>query len=213
MAEVILCKICGQRRAKRACPAVEGDICPICCGTQREVSLSCPLSCTFLREAHKHEKTVPVTEADASDRDIEVREDFFQTHEELMLYCMISTLQAALRTPGAVDSDVVEALAAVIKTQRTAQSGLLYESRPENTIAAGVQRILLEFVADYEKVRQENQLLALRPETELLPALVLLRRIAQVNNNGRPRGRMFIDLLSQMVPSAGVDERAPSIIL
>jgi hypothetical protein len=72
---------------------------------------------------------------------------------------------------------------------------------------------LLEFVADYEKVRQENQLLALRPETELLPALVLLRRIAQVNNNGRPRGRMFIDVLSQLVPSAGVDERAPSIIL
>jgi hypothetical protein len=213
MAEVILCKICGERRAKRACPAVEGDICPICCGTQREVSLSCPLTCTFLREAHKHEKTVPVADADVSDRDIEVSEDFFQTNEELMLYCMISVLQAALRTPGAVDSDVVEALAAVIKTQRTAQSGLLYESRPENTTAAGVQRILLEFVADYGKVRQENQLLALRPETKLLPALVLLRRIAQVNNNGRPRGRMFIDVLSQLVPSAGVDERAPSIIL
>jgi hypothetical protein len=213
MAEVILCKICGERRAKRACPAVEGDICPICCGTQREVSLSCPLSCTFLREAHKHEKTVAVAEADVSDRDIEVSEDFLHNHEELMLFCMLSLLQAALRTPGAVDSDLVEALAAVIKTHRTAQSGLLYESHPENTIAAGVQRVFLEFIGEYEKARKEKETLALIPETNLLPALVLLRRIAQQNSNGRPRGRMFIDMLSQMVPSTGVDERAPSIIL
>jgi hypothetical protein len=213
MAEVILCKICGQRRAKRACPAVEGDICPLCCGTQREVSLSCPLSCTFLREAHKHEKTIPVAETDVSDREVEFSEDFFQQHEELMLFCMFSLLQAALRTPGAVDADLLEALAAVIKTHRTAESGLLYESRPENTIAAGVQRIFSEGIAEYEKMRQEKGTLALVSETKLLPALVLLRRIAQQSNNGRPRGRMFIDLLSQMAPSAGVDERAPSIIL
>ena len=213
MAEVVLCKICGQRRAKRACPAVEGDICPICCGTQREVSLSCPLSCAFLREAHKHEKAIPVTEADVSNREIEFSEDFFHQHEELMLFCMYSLLQAALRTPGAVDADLLEALAAVIKTHRTAESGLVYESRPENTIAAGVQRIFSEGLAEYEKMRQGKETLALIPETKLLPALVLLRRIAQQNSNGRPRGRMFIDMLSQMVPSTGVDERAPSIIL
>ena len=51
----VICKICGVRRARRNCPGVQGMICPICCGTEREVSISCPLDCEYLREARMHE--------------------------------------------------------------------------------------------------------------------------------------------------------------
>src|SRR5450631_3297005 len=98
MREVILCKICGKRRAKRACPAVLGDICAICCGTEREVSLSCPLDCEYLEEAHHRENPIPVLEKDLSNLDIEVTEEFMGEHEELLLFCVYSLLQAALRT-------------------------------------------------------------------------------------------------------------------
>src|ERR1700749_2681782 len=119
MPETNLCKICGQRRAKRACPAVQGNICSICCGTEREVSLSCPLECEYLREAHRREKAVPVEPKDISDLDIEVSEAFIRSHEELLLFCVYSLVQGALRTPGAVDSDVLQTLEALIKTYRT----------------------------------------------------------------------------------------------
>lgn len=212
MPEMILCKICGQRRAKRACPAVHGDICSICCGTEREVSLACPLECEYLREAHHREKPLPVDPKNVSDRDIEVSEAFVRSHEELLLFCVYSLVQAALRTAGAVDTDVLAALEALIKTYRTKETGLLYETRPENTLAAGVQRIFSASLSDYLKVKEEDEERRFR-DAEILTMLVFLRRIGQQNNNGRPRGRMFVDMLSHMTPDAGVDERAPSIIL
>jgi len=81
MSETILCKVCGKRRARRRCPAVHGDICTICCGTEREVSLSCPLECEFLQEAHRREKPVLVNEKDLSDPDVPVTEEFLHDHE------------------------------------------------------------------------------------------------------------------------------------
>jgi hypothetical protein len=213
MPEPILCKICGKRRARRYCPAVQGDICPICCGTEREVSLSCPLECEYLREAHRHEKPLPVSEKELSNRDIVVSEEFIRTHEELLLFCIYSLVQAALRTPGAIDVDVMAALEALIQTRRTLDSGLVYETRPENNVAAAVQRAFTASFDDYQKLRAEREGLSAVRNSEILAILVFLHRIGQQNQNGRPRGRMFLDLMSQMTPDVGVEERAPSIIL
>jgi len=212
MSETILCKVCGKRRARRRCPAVHGDICTICCGTEREVSLSCPLECEFLQEAHRREKPVLVNEKDLSDPDVPVTEEFLHDHEELLLFCMVSLVHAALRTASATDADALEALGALIKTYRTAESGLLYETRPVNTIAASVQRALAESLADYQKIRMERESLHFR-NAEILAVLVFLRRMGQQNQNGRPRGRMYLDLLEQMTPATSSDEGAPSIIL
>ncbi len=213
MAETILCKLCGQRRAKRACPAVHGYICSVCCGTEREVSLTCPLDCEYLREAHRREKPVPLEAKDVADPDIEVSETFIRSHEELLLFCVYSLVQAALRTPGAVDTDVLAALEALVKTHRTSEAGLIYETRPENTLAAAVQRAFSNSLADYKKVKDEEEIERPARNAELLTMLVFLRRIGQQNSNGRSRGRVFIDMLSQMTPDTRVDERAPSIIL
>ena len=90
MPEAVLCKICGKRRARRACPAVHGDICTICCGSEREVSLSCPLECEWLQEAHRHEKPVPIAENQLANTDIVVSDEFIRDHEELLLFCIYS---------------------------------------------------------------------------------------------------------------------------
>src|SRR5579884_2296576 len=144
MPEPILCKICGKRRARRPCPAVQGDICTVCCGTEREVSLSCPLECEYLQEAHRHEKPLPLSPNEISNSDIRVSEEFMAAHEELLLYCIYSLVQAAVKTSGAIDTDVMQALEALIQTHRTRETGLVYESRPENVVAASVQRMFTE---------------------------------------------------------------------
>lgn len=213
MPEPVLCKICGKRRAKRACPAVGADICTICCGTEREVTLSCPLECEYLREGHRREKALEIPERDLSNRDIAISEEFVASHEELVLFCVYSLVQATLRTPGAVDSDVLEALDGLIRTHRTLDSGLVYETVSPNIIAANIQRGFLASLADYQKVRAEREALSPVRNSEVIQALVFLHRVGQQNQNGRPKGRMFIDLLRHMTPETPVDERAPSLIL
>lgn len=213
MANQVLCKICEKRRARRACPAVQGDICTLCCGTEREVSLSCPVDCEYLREAHQHEKPVPIAEDQISYPDVKVTEEFIREHEELLLFAVYSLVQAAMRTVGAVDADVLMALEALIQTQRTLESGLVYETRPQNTVALAVQRAFSASFADYEKIRQERETLSAFRRSDVLSVLVFLHRLGQQNQNGRPRGRMYLDLLRQMTPDIGVEERPPSIIL
>jgi hypothetical protein len=213
MREVILCKICGKRRAKRACPAVNGDICAICCGTEREVSLSCPLDCDYLEEAHHREHPLPITEKELLNLDVEVTEDFIGEHEELLLFCVYSLLQAALRTAGAVDSDVLTALEAMVKTHKTLDSGLVYETVSENLIATAIQRSFSASLSDYRKLRQERETLSPVHNSDILKTLVFLQRVGQQNQNGRPRGRMFVDLLRHMTPDASVETAPPSIIL
>jgi hypothetical protein len=213
MAQPILCKICGKRRARRSCPAVNGDICAICCGTEREVSLSCPLHCEYLQEAHRREKPVPVDYSVSVYPDVSVSENFVREHEELLLFCVYSLVQAALRTPGSVDTDVLASLKALIQTHRTLDSGLLYETRAENALAESIQRSFSASLADYQKVREERETLSSIRNSEIIATLVFLYRIGLQNQNGKPRGRMFLDFLRQMAPDTRVEERAPSIIL
>jgi hypothetical protein len=212
MSETVLCKICGKRRARRFCPAVHGDICTICCGTEREVSLSCPLECEYLEEAHRREKPIAVTEKELLYRDIRVDEDFLRVNEELVLFCVYSLIQAAVRTPGAIDADALAALDALIQTHRTLESGLVYETRAENSVAAAVQRAFSASLADYQKLRAEREALSPVRNSEILKVLAFLRQLGQQNLNGRPRGRMYLDLLRHMTPER-LEEPEPSIIL
>ena len=214
MPETILCKICGRRRARRACPAVEGEICPICCGENREVTLTCPLECPYLTEAHAREKAIPIDERQMGNPDIVVLEEFIHKHHEMLMFFVFSLYQAAIRTPGAVDSDVIAALDAAIQTRRTLESGLVYEHVAENAMAAAIQRMFSASLADYQKVREEREALAPLRNSEILSALVFIQRVGLKNLNGKPKGRMYIDLLRQTAPpDMRVEERAPSIIL
>lgn len=107
----------------------------------------------------------------------------------------------------------MSALEALIQTHRTLESGLVYETRPENSVAAAVQRDFTASLNDYQKERTEREGLFQVRNSELLKVFVFLHRIGQQSQNGRPRGRMFLDLLRQMTPDRSVQERASSIIL
>jgi hypothetical protein len=177
------------------------------------VSLTCPLECVYLEDAHRHEKPVPVPAGQIPYKEIDVSEEFLSSHEELVMFCTYSLLQAALRTPGAIDTDVVTALDAMIQTYRTLESGLIYETRPENTVAAAVQRAFTASLEDYQKAVAEREGLAGPRNAEILTALVFLHRLGLQSQNGKPRGRMFINLMKDLTPETLMEPRAPSIIL
>src|SRR5580692_10945597 len=137
------CAICRTRRPRRSCPGIHADICAICCGEAREVTVSCPLSCEYLQEARKHEPPALFDVAKMGNPDIRVTEEFLESHSMLLLAANRAVLVAAGQN-GAVDSDVREALASLIQTYRTLQSGVIYEALPPNPLAAHVHRALQE---------------------------------------------------------------------
>ena len=177
------------------------------------MTLTCPLECEYLREAHRREKPIPLANDQLANSDIPVSEEFIRAHEEFLLFCIYSLVQAAQRTPTAVDSDIIDALEALIQTHRTLESGLYYETRAQNSIAAGIQRSFEASLADYRKLRTEREHLSPVRNVEILAILVFLHRLGLQNQNGRPRGRMYLDILRQMTPDQGVVRPAPGIIL
>jgi len=204
------CQLCGKRRAKRFCPGVHGDICPQCCGTERENTVDCPLDCVHLQEARRHERPVAIDAANLPNADIRVTEDFVERHGELVAY-VAAALAVAVAKAGGVDNDTREALDALIRTYRTRQSGLIYDTRPQNPYAARILEHLEKSVSEMrEALAKETGLHTMR-DGEILGALVFLQRLELQHNNGRRRGRAFASFLSTWFP-AETPAAAPAIL-
>jgi len=195
------CKICETRKARRYCPGVSGEICSLCCGTEREVTISCPLECPYLAEARLHEKPPALNPDEVPNRDVQVTEQFLREHEPLLMFLSSQLLTISLAAPGAVDSDVREALQSLIRTYRTLQSGLYYETRPANLIAAAIHQQMQQAVDGLRKEFAEKNATPIR-DAEILGTLVFLERVELNQNNGRPRGRAFLDYLRAYFPQS-----------
>jgi hypothetical protein len=109
---------------------------------------------------------------------------------------MISALVGkAIGTEGVVDLDARDALAALIRTYRTLATGLQYQTRPENRLAAGLYDALQEAVAAFRS-RETGELgIPKTRDSDVLGALVFIQRYEFDCYSGRQRGRAFIDAL------------------
>lgn len=203
---VITCKICKIRRPRRYCPGVEGDICSLCCGTEREVTVSCPFSCEYLQEARIREKPAGLPE-DLPNKDIRISEGFLATHEEVVIILSVGLALACLARPEIIDYDAREALEALIRTYRTLESGLLYEAKPANPLAASIFEKVQEGVL---KLRERVEAAGSRPirDAEVLGVLVFLQRMELHHNNGRRKGKAFIDFMRHAFPLKQQDQPA-----
>ena len=199
------CKICNIRKPRRFCPGVNGDICPICCGNERERTITCPLECPYLQEAHEHERTPEIQIAALPNRDIQVSEQFLRTREPLLQFVLALLVRSSLETPGVIDSDVREAIEAMIRTYRTAATGLVYESLPENPVAAGIFTRMREGL---DKLRDALIEKGSTPrDSDFLGIFVYLQHVELARNNERPRCRAFMDFLRRLFP----DYEAPKV--
>jgi AcrR family transcriptional regulator len=207
------CAICQIRRPRRYCPGVNGDICSICCGTEREVTVACPLDCPYLQEARKHDRPVPREEEQLPNREIRITEEFLEEHEELLTAAARILANVGLGTRGVTDLDVREALAALIRTYRTLESGLYYDSLPENVLAATIFRYFQDAITAYRRAETEDMGVPHTRDSDVLAILVFLQRLELDRNNGRPRSRAFLDFLREIYPALPGSPPAGSTLL
>jgi hypothetical protein len=201
------CAICQQRRPKRFCPGVRGEICTICCGTEREVTVTCPFDCEYLQDARRHDKPAPPEASEFPNQDIRISEKFLEDHEDLLLFLGHALSNDALETPGVTDFDVRAALEALIRTYRTLQSGVYYETRPDNALANTLFSQVQAALAEFRTREQEKLGMAKTRDATILGLLVFFQRLELGRNNGRRRGRAFINLLETYYPAS---ERTPA---
>lgn len=193
------CAICELRKPRRYCPGVRGDICSICCGTERENTVDCPFDCIYLREARSRERLNEFDETTVAQMpfsDIRVPERFMQEHEEVIELVLDALIKAVFATPGAIDYDLREGLESLIRTYKTRESGLIYDTRPTNPVAASIYERLNERIEELRKQISARVGLSVR-DADIMAALLIIQRQEYRSNNGRKRGRAFIDHLHQ----------------
>lgn len=209
----MVCVICETRKPRRSCPGVHGDICAICCGTEREVSISCPLDCEYLQEARRHEKPAPVDESAIPNREIEITERLLERNADLLNTVAASLTAAALHS-SAIDTDVRDALAALARTFRTRESGVYYDTRPSGSYAAAIYDALQDTIREFREEEQRQGVTKTR-DADVLAVVVFLERAALGWNNGRPRGRGYVDYLRRYYgdsPDAGTEGRSSLLL-
>jgi len=146
-----------------------------------------------------HERTAPLTEKDIPNLDVPLKESFVQDHEHEVMALSLA-MARAMEQEKAVDLDAREAIESLVKTYRTLQSGLIYESRPQNPYAAGIRERLTKAIEELRTHMAEEAGMQTLHDTDVLATLVFLQRLEIQHNNGRTRGRAFFDFLRTYFP-------------
>jgi hypothetical protein len=212
----VVCPLCGIRRARRGCPALDKQICAICCGTKRQVEIACPADCPYLASAREHPAAALVRQ---QQRDVAMLVQFVRDFSERQsqLFFLISTFLVGYRAPElqpSIDDDVAEGMTALAATFETASRGVIYEHRPA-TLAA--ERLL---AALKPALAEAGRGLGSAFERD---AAVVLRRVGEAAREVRASDpdnrRAFLDLLGRTIrtgdaptPAAEPPARPPLIV-
>lgn len=194
------CPLCQSRSARRQCPPLDRQICPVCCGTKRLVEIRCPESCPYLAMAQAHP---PATVRRQQDRDAAVLAAVLsgvgETGQRLLLVCI--TVIDRARGEGldaATDADVVEAVGALARTYETSAKGLIYEHRAASIPA---QRLAGQLRGAFDEMGRTL------PSSFASTAADVLRRLESGVREGHRAGldsqRGFLDLVARTVARFG----------
>lgn len=204
---VVVCPLCGSRRARRSCPAVGKQICAVCCGTKRLTEIQCPDDCPYLASAREHPPAVAVRQ---QQRDVgllvQFMRDFSQRQTQLLF--LVASFLVRYQAPELqplIDEDVAACADAMAATFETASRGVIYEHRPTSLAAerlgAALKPMLIEAGKGVPGSAFERD------------AALVLRRLAEAARDLRAREpenrRSLLDLLARVVRPRGGETAEP----
>lgn len=131
------CPVCGSRPPRRRCPALNQQICSVCCGTKRETEIRCPSDCGYLTASRRHPPAAVQRQREqdtallwpALSELTQRQSDFFFVFAGLAARHPVDPL-TPLR-----DADLADAAGSLGTTVDTASRGLIYDARPHSPAA------------------------------------------------------------------------------
>jgi hypothetical protein len=195
----LICPICQKRKAKRFCPARAETICPVCCGTEREVTIDCPSECPHLIASRENEyQRRDLDRGEMPFPDAKIEASFVADHEDLLLELSYAICLFARDNSTLVDSDVVAVLKSLAEAYRTLASGIVYESPPAHPMQRELYELVKTLLGKYRKGEPGEIVVA--PVRSILngevrDTLIFLAQLGALRCNGRPKGRAYLDFL------------------
>jgi hypothetical protein len=198
------CPLCAKRRPERFCPAQGEKICAVCCGTERERTLDCPADCAYLIAAHRYEQEhrQPLGPGEMPFSGVEVSRDLIYQHQPLVNGFAHALVKFSDEQRALTDPEALAAVAALAETYRTLVSGIYYEKPPEAPLPAALYAALASFLQEYKQQQSAGAGFAALKDSEIFSVLVYLARVCRTSSNGRPRSRLFLELLRAGNPQA-----------
>ena len=126
------CPSVRLRKARRACPALDQQICAVCCGTKRLTEIQCPPTASISRRPANIRRQSSCASSSTTSTLLVA----LHARSQRAAVATVSRdrqlsrrLQAA-GVPALIDDDVGEAAGALAATFETASRGVIYEHRP-----------------------------------------------------------------------------------
>jgi hypothetical protein len=192
----VTCALCGQRKARRACPGIGRQICAICCGTKRLTEIPCPADCVYLAAAREHPPAAVVRQQQ-QDLALMVHVMRDLNERQAQLFVRANTLILRYQPPELqplIDEDVAAAVVSVAATYETASRGVIYEHRATSAAAERLASALKPLLA------AANQSGGTAFERDVA---VVFNKIGEavtaVRPMDAPNRRAYLDLLGRML--------------
>lgn len=209
----MLCPICEKRKPGRFCPAKAEKICPVCCGTEREISIDCPSDCAYLVSAHRYEDQHPrPLPAGTPLLDVRLTSDIVHTHQQLLSAIALTIAKFCSSEPTATDPDVLAAIQALAESYKTLSSGIVYEKPPAIPVQRELYNSLSSFLTETKQQATQPSFGSFK-DSEVFQLLVFLFRMGLMRTNGRARSKRFIEFLRGQFPGAQELKREESRII
>ena len=192
----VVCPVCGQRKARRGCPALGKQICAVCCGTKRLTEIACPGDCPYLAAAREHP---PAAALRQHQHDVALFVRFardLNERQSQLLFLIVTFLfhYEAPELQPLIDEDVTQAMAAMAATFETASRGVIYEHRAGSPSA---ERLVNGLKPLLSKAEQGGGTAFQRD------AGVVLRRIemaaAEATQERAGHRRAFLDMVGRLI--------------
>jgi hypothetical protein len=217
----VVCPLCGNRRARRGCPALGQQICAVCCGTKRLVDINCPADCAWLASAREHPPAAVVRQQQR-DRTLLTPLMLDFTERQAELFFLLARFLVRYEPPELQplrDEDVEEGMGALASTFETAARGVIYDHRaaslPAERLSSALKPALADIGRRFGSAFERD-------------AAAVLRRIATLAHDVRAlepaNRRAFLELLRRIVSAVpdpdgekaeggGEPPRPPSLIV
>jgi hypothetical protein len=196
----MVCPLCGERKAKRACPALNKLICAVCCGTKRLVEIHCPPDCIYLTTAKAHPPAVEQRQLE-HDRALLLPLLGGMSERQARVFLMLAALIARHQGDAfqkLIDEDVALAAEALASTLETSVRGIVYEHRAATLPA---DRLLTEMKATVAEITKEG---GTPLERDAAIALRRVQAAAREIAKSNASGSAFQELLARMLLPPGV---------
>ena len=209
------CPICGKRPPKRYCPAKGEKICAVCCGREREVTIDCPLDCSYLIAAHRYEREQREAEQrkppapghdpskDYPYKDVEFSVEFVYKHWPLVAGIATAILTFQSQHKDLHDSEIFTATERLAETYRTLGTGIYYERPPEALLPAALYNEIQRFLHEFRQAEAAQTGFSSLKDSEIFQLFVFLLRMNKAESNHRPRSRAFLEFLRARFPLRG----------